>query len=109
MLTKGTGKYSEGELAEELETYAIDLSGNGSMDTSTVYMSCLTEHLARAMGLLGEVVLSPIFPEEEFEKLRKQVLTSLEVSTARAEYQADKELRQRLYGEHAYSRPHLRR
>ncbi|MHC4069467.1 MAG: M16 family metallopeptidase [Planctomycetota bacterium] len=104
MLTKGTDTYSEGELAEELETYAIRLSGSGGMDTSTVYMSCLTEHMARAMGLLGEVVLSPSFPEEEFEKLRKQVLTSLEVATARAEYQADKELRQKLYGEHAYSR-----
>jgi zinc protease len=104
MLAKGTGKHSEGELADELETYAISLSGTGGMDTSTVNVGCLTEHIERAMGLLGEVVLQPSFPEEEFEKLRKQVLTSLAISSAEPEYVADREFRQKLYGEHPYSR-----
>jgi zinc protease len=104
MLVKGTSKHSEGELADELETYAISLSGTGDMDTSTVNVGCLTEHIERAMGLLGEVVLQPSLPEKEFEKLRKQVLTSLAVSSAEPEYLADRELRQRLYGEHPYSR-----
>jgi zinc protease len=104
MLVKGTNKHSEGELADELETYAISLSGTGEMDTSTVNVGCLTEHIERAMGLLGEVVLMPSFPKEEFEKLRKQVLTSLAVSSAEPEYVADREFRRKLYGEHPYSR-----
>jgi zinc protease len=103
-LVKGTSKHSEGELADELETYAISLSGSGEMDTSTVNVGCLTEHIERAMGLLGEVVLEPSFPEEEFEKLRKQVLTSLAVSSAEPEYVADKEFRRRIYDGHPYSR-----
>jgi zinc protease len=104
MLTKGTANYTEGQLAEELETYAISLSGSGSMDTSMVRMSTLTENLDRAMGLMGEVVLRPSFPADELEKLRKQVLTGLEVSSATPEYLAEKEFRQRLYGEHPYCR-----
>jgi zinc protease len=104
MLAKGTSKHSEGELADELETYAISLSGAADMDTSTVNVGCLTEHIERAMRLLGEVVLMPSFPEEEFEKLRKQVLTSLAVSSAEPEYVADREFRRKLYGEHPYSR-----
>jgi zinc protease len=104
MLVKGTSKHNEGELADELETYAISLSGTGEIDTSTVNVGCLTEHIERAMGLLGEVVLTPSFPEEEFEKLRKQVLTTLAVSSAEPEYVADKEFRRKLYGEHPYSR-----
>jgi predicted Zn-dependent peptidase len=56
------------------------------------------------MKLLAEVVLSPTFPDEEFVKLRKQVLTSLAVQSAEPTYQANKQLRQRLYGEHPYSR-----
>jgi zinc protease len=104
MLTKGTTKHTEGELADELETYAISLSGAGSMDTSTVSAGCLTEHISRAMKLLAEVVLSPTFPQDEFEKLRKQVLTSLAVQSAEPTYQANKQLRQRLYGQHPYSR-----
>jgi zinc protease len=104
MLVKGTSKHTEGELADELETYAISLSGTGEMDTSTVNVGCLTEHIERAMGLLGEVVLTSSFPAEEFEKLRKQVLTSLAVSSAEPEYIADREFRRKLYGEHPYSR-----
>ncbi|MFZ0034804.1 MAG: pitrilysin family protein [Sedimentisphaerales bacterium] len=104
MLVKGTSKHNEGELADELETYAISLSGAGEMDTSTVNVGCLTEHIEQAMGLLGEVALTPSFPEEEFEKLRKQVLTSLAVSSAEPEYVADREFRRKLYGEHPYSR-----
>lgn len=104
MLVKGTKKHSEGQLADELETYAIGLSGSGGMDTSTVNMSCLTEHIERAMLLLGEVVLEPSFPEDEFEKLRRQVLTSLAISSAEPEYVAEREFRRRLYGAHPYSR-----
>ncbi|MHC4636141.1 MAG: M16 family metallopeptidase [Planctomycetota bacterium] len=104
MLTKGTSRYSEAELADELETYAISLSGSGGMDTSSVVLSCLTEQIERGMDLMGEVVFEPTFPEEEFFKLRKQILTSLAVSSAEPDYIAERELRQQMYGEHPYSR-----
>jgi zinc protease len=104
MLTKGTTRHTEGELADELETYAISLSGSGGMDTSSVSGGCLTEYIGPAMELLGEVVMSPTFPPEEFEKLRRQVLTSLEVQSAAPSYVAGREFRRRLYGEHCYSR-----
>jgi len=104
MLAKGTENYTEGQLAEELGMYAIGLAGSGQMDTSTVNMNCLTEHTDRAMRLLGEIVLRPTFDEDEFEKLRKQVKTSLAISSAEPEYIVEKEFRRRLYADHPYSR-----
>jgi zinc protease len=104
MLTKGTRGYTEGQLADELETYAISIAGQGGVDTSTVGMSCLAEHVERAMGFMDEIVLHPIFPADEFEKLRRQVLTSLAVRAAEPEYLAEREFRRRLYGNHFYSR-----
>jgi zinc protease len=104
MLTKGTAKHNEGQLAEELETYAISLDGAGEMDTCSLGLSCLTEQIGRGMNLLAEVVLCPTFPENEFGKLRKQVLTSLAVSSEEPEYVAEREYRRRLYGNHPYSR-----
>jgi zinc protease len=104
MLTKGTAKHTEAELAEELERYAISLAGSAGMDTSQLNADCLIDHIKRAMELLAEVVLEPVFDEAEFEKLRKQVLTSLAVQTATPRYLADKEFRKRLYGEHPYAR-----
>ncbi|MFH1615882.1 MAG: pitrilysin family protein [Planctomycetota bacterium] len=104
MLTKGTVNYSEAQLAEELETYAISIAGRCEMDTGTVTMSCLTDHLERGMMLLGEVVLQPTFSADEFSKLRNQILTSLAVSSTEPDYIAEREFRRRLYGKHPYSR-----
>jgi len=105
MLTKGTEDHTEAELADELETYAISLDGSGGMDTAQVMANCLSEYTAKTVGLMSEVVRRPTFPEDQFERLRKQILTSLAVKAVRPEYIVDRELRKRLYGaEHPYSR-----
>jgi zinc protease len=104
MLTKGTAKHTEKELADELETYAISLNGNASLDATTVSAGCLREHLLRAMTLLAEVVRTPTFPESEFEKTRKQVLTILAISSKEPATIAERELRKGLFGSHPYSR-----
>ncbi|HDP34499.1 MAG TPA: insulinase family protein, partial [Candidatus Hydrogenedentes bacterium] len=104
MLKKGTKAHDEGELADELETYAISLSGWAGMDDAAVSASCVTDQLERATDLMAEVVLAPTFDPGEFEKLRKQVLADLRVSSVEPFYLADKELRHRLCGEHPYAR-----
>jgi zinc protease len=105
MLTKGTQAHTEAQLADELETYAISLDGSCGMDTADVAASCLSEYTTKAMGLMSEIVTAPTFPQDQFERLRSQVLTSLSVEAVRPEYLADKELRKHLYGEgHPYSR-----
>jgi zinc protease len=104
MLTKGTAKHTEKDLADELETYAISLNGNASLDATTVSAGCLREHLPRAMTLLAEVVRTPTFPESEFGKTRKQVLTALAISSKEPATIAERELRKGLFGSHPYSR-----
>jgi len=104
LLTKGTATRSDAELAKELDTYAISLGGNAGQDSSSVTAACLTEHLDRAVMLLADVTLNPVFPPKEFDKMRKQVRTGLAISANTPEYLAEKELRQRLFGNHPYSR-----
>ena len=103
MLTKGTKNYSEGQLAEELEKYAISLSGSAQMDTSQVQANCLSEHVDRALELMAETVLSPTFDKAEFDKLRTQVITGLKIQEQTPRYLAARELRKRLYGKHPYA------
>jgi len=104
MLTKGSKQYSEKELAEELETYAIQISGSATGDAASVEASSLTEHLPRAMQLLSEVVRHPTFPADELAKLQKQTITSLAISEREPASKADRELRKRLFGDHPYGR-----
>ncbi|MCA9242912.1 MAG: insulinase family protein [Phycisphaerales bacterium] len=104
MLTRGAGAYSEGDLADELETYAITLNGNAGMDTSSITLTCLTEHLDRGMKLLSTCVREPTFSPEEFNKLRSQTLTGMAIQANSPDYLADRELRRQLYGDHPYAR-----
>lgn len=104
MLTKGTQGHSEAELASELERYAISLAGQAGMDTASLNLQCLPEHAERGMSLLQEVLVQNTMPEEEFEKLKKQTLTGLYVSTTDPSYIADREFRRRIYGDHPYAR-----
>ncbi len=104
MITKGTKHHDEAQLADELGTYAISLSGTGGMDASSVSANCLTEELERTLGLLGEVVREPTFPKPEFEDNLQQTLTGLRVSSREPAYIARRELRRKMYGEHPYAR-----
>ena len=104
MLTRGTKQHTYGQLADELETYAIGLEGSADMDASMVTATALTEHLDRAMTLMAEVVLSPIFPEDKYRNLQKQVRTGLVISSAQPAYVAEREFRRRVYGRHPYAR-----
>jgi zinc protease len=104
MLTKGTAKYTERELAEALDAYAIGLSGSAGMDGAEVSAGCLKQFLDRAMGMLASVVREPTFPPEEFDKLRKQVRAGLAISAVEPATKAGREMRRRLFGSHPYSR-----
>jgi zinc protease len=104
MLTKGTSRHSEKELADELETYAIRLAGSSGLDMASLSAGCLSEHVGRAVDLMAEVVQTPSFLLAEFDKLRKQVRTSLALALADPSTKADKELRRRLFGRHPYAR-----
>jgi zinc protease len=74
------------------------------MDDTQVNANCLVEHLDKAMNLLADVTINPVFDPNEFEKLRRQILTGLAVQEQSPEYLAEKEFARQLYGQHPYAR-----
>ncbi len=104
MITQGSAHHTAAELAEELEFNAIELSGSAGMDVASVFAGCVTDKFETAAKLLAEVVRTPTFPDSELEILRQQTLLGLMIQARTPEYVADRELRQRLYGSHPYSR-----
>ncbi|MEN6386299.1 MAG: pitrilysin family protein, partial [Phycisphaerales bacterium] len=96
--------YTASQLAEKLESQAISLSASGSIDTSNLAVSALSDRIENGLDLLAEVIFNPTFPTEEFEKEKEKLLTNLAVRQQTPEYLADKEFRKQLYGNHPYSR-----
>lgn len=104
MLTLGTKVHDAKQLAEVLESNAINLYGSAGMDTASVSASALLPQLDLAMELLTEVVQQPTFPKDEFDILQQQTRMGLMVSTKTPEYLADRAFRRQLYGDHPYAR-----
>ncbi len=73
LLNKGTTSKSKAEIDE-----AVDFMG-ASMSTSAsgVFASSLSRHSENLMKILSDVVKNPTFPAAEFEKIKKQTLSSL--------------------------------
>jgi len=104
MITKGSKDHTAIQMAEELEFNAISLSAGASMDTVSVNASCVSDKFDLAVKLLAEVVRTPTFPQDEFNVLRSQTVMGLMVQSKTPEYLAERELRQRVFGEHPYAR-----
>jgi len=72
--TGGTASMTPDELAEELDSRAIDISARVEDQTSSVTVGCLTEDLGRAIEILTEMVRSPRLDPGRLELIRAQTL-----------------------------------
>ena len=77
LLKNGTTSKSKAEIDE-----AIDFIGANMNTYSTgISGSSLTKHSNTLLDLMSDVLLNPIFPQEELDKLKKQTLSGLASST----------------------------
>lgn len=68
LLASGTTKRSKDQLDGEIDYMGADFSANGS----SIYMSCLTKHMDKALEIMQDVTMNPSFPQDEFERIKKQ-------------------------------------
>jgi zinc protease len=76
MLTRGTNKRSKAELDLAIDFIGASLNSSGS----GIFASSLSKHKETVLQIMSEVLLEPSFPEDEFEKSKKQRLSGLTAS-----------------------------
>jgi len=99
LLATGTTSRTKAEIDA-----AIDFIG-ASMTTSSTgaFGSTLTKHADAFLDVYSDVILNPVFPEEEFEKLKTQTLSGLAAAKAEPESIANNVVSKVNYGpEHPY-------
>lgn len=104
LLTRGTKSYSAQALAEELDFLGTSLSVDAGNDATTIGLTTLTKNLDRSFALLAEVILSPSFPQDEFERIRKEIEGRLHSNEEDPGWVAGKAFREHLYPQHPYGR-----
>ena len=106
MLDEGTTSRTALQIAEALEGLGTTLSAGSNLDMSSVRMSTLKEDLDASLDLFADVVQNPSFPEDEFDRRRRQQLAAIAREKVQPMGMAMRVFPRLLYGAgHAYSQP----
>ncbi len=104
LLTRGTKRHSAEKLAEVVAESGGSLSGYGGRNSFGVSAKFLSKDVGLALALTAEVLSEPIFPAEEFAKIKKRTLVSIRRRQESIWAVNQMLLDKLLYGAHPYAR-----
>jgi zinc protease len=106
MLDEGTPRRTALQISEELHSLGANLSAGSGLDFSMVSLSTLTSTLDSALDIYADVILNPVFPEADFQRLQKQLLAGIQREKTEPFGMALRVFPKLLYGSgHAYGNP----
>jgi len=77
MMDEGAGSRDALQLADEIEFLGARIGTRAGSHTTTVSLHAPLSKFDAALPLLADILLRPTFPEDELERKRKSLLTSL--------------------------------
>lgn len=104
-LMRGTSLHTFQELYDLLETAGASLRFDAAVHNARFAGRALAEDLPLLLGLMAECLNQPAFPDEQLEKLRAQLLTSLTMRDQDTGEMASLNFEHLLFGSHPYGRP----
>ncbi len=104
-LMRGTQKHNFQEIYDLLESAGASLGFGASVHNTSFGGRALAEDLPMLLRLLSEALRQPVFPPEQVERLRSQLLTSLAIRDQDTGDLADMAFDEILFPNHPYGRP----
>ncbi len=98
MLSKGTKDHTAKQIAESLDGVGASIGVNVVGEALTISGSSLKKHAKLLLGLLGEMIRTPAFPEDELAKVQKQFLANVAYERSRPVEMAQALSRKVIYG-----------
>ena len=78
LIFKGTEKRKAWHILDRMENVGGDLNAYTNKEETVVYAAFLTEHLERALELLGDIVFHSTFPQHEIEKETEVIIDEIQ-------------------------------
>lgn len=104
-LMRGTTLHDFQQIYDGLESNGASLGIDGGTHSIGFYGHALTEDLDLLIGTLAETLRQPVFPAEQVERLRNQLLTGLAIRAQDTTEAASLVFDELVYDGHPYSRP----
>jgi len=106
MMNESTENFTSEKVQEELRKIGSSINISANNSKTTINVNSLKKNLARTMEIVEEVLYSPKFSQEDFDRVKKQQLESLKSQTKDPSAIASNVYRRLLYGnDHIYAVP----
>lgn len=105
LITEGTKKRTVSKLAEEIEFVGGSIGTSGGDDTASVNLTVLKKDLDLGLDILSDILINPVFPEEEIKRKVKETKAAIEKERDDPSAVAGKEFSRLTFGDHPYGRP----
>ncbi len=101
----GTKKYTKKQIEEKLDFIGASYRTYATKEYSQLTMSFVNDDIETVFPILKEIVINPIFNEEEFDKRKTRLLVELEQAKERPRQVIRAYYDKFLFKEHAYGNP----
>ncbi len=105
MMDEGAGPMDSKAFHEALANRAISFSARAERDYLVISISTLKEHAPEAMRLLQLALTRPRFDSDALQKVRAQIIQSLQQDQAEPPRVAARAFSRSFFGDHAYAHP----
>ncbi len=103
LVDRGTLRRDAHQMARELDRYAIQLETENTAEATYLKMSVLSDFLKPALELMSEMVRESSFPDDELEKLKTRMASSLIAQRAQPAFLARERAMATLFPGHPYA------
>ena len=105
LLRKGTRTRTSEQVSSDLDFIGAEFAMNANADFTACSAEFLKKDLRQGMDLLTDIILNPVFPQEEVTKLIQQRIDGIKSAKDRADAVIARYFATYLYGKHPYARP----
>lgn len=99
LMNEGTTNYIKEELSNELAKLGSDIAINAAGRNTTIRVDSLVKNLDATLLLMIDMMLNPAFKEADFNRVKNQLIHSLEQGNKDARILANRAQKQVTYGE----------
>ena len=103
LVRTGTSKRASRQIEEDLRRLGADLGSSAGQDTSAIGFAGLSEFAEPLLQLVNELARGAAFPENEFERERRQKQEEVKLERTSPGFLASERLRKILFGAHPYA------
>jgi len=105
LLRKGTKKNNALQISEALDSVGATFGAYAGLDFTYCSAQFMSKDIVGGLDLVAEILMQPIFPEDEFDKLRAQSIDRVRAAKDSVRSVLSSYYYSYLYGDHPYSKP----